>query len=96
MKGRSIALSVPRRLITEHCRLATSTPRGALRGMLDLAPLVAARAAAPRRPPWTAIFAKAQGLVALERAELRRIFVKLPWPHLYEVPSSVGASAEEC
>lgn len=66
-------------------------PRGVLAGVLELAPLVAARASAPDRPPWTAIFAKAHALVAREMPELRRIFVKLPWPQLYELPTSVGA-----
>ncbi len=92
MKGHAVRLSAPRRLIVEHCRLALGVPRGALRGVLDLAPLVAARAAsASPRPSWTAIFAKAQGIVAAEMPELRRLFVKLPWPRLYEVPSSVAS-----
>ena len=95
MKGRRIALSAPRRLIVEHCRLALGVPRGALVGTLDLAQLAAARAAAPSRPPWTAIFAKAQALAALDVPELRRIYVKLPWPHLYELPSSVAAIVVE-
>ncbi len=96
MKGRAIPLSRARRLVLEHCRLAQDVPKGVLRGEIDLAPLLPARAAArPERPPWTAIFAKAQAIVAAEMPALRRIFVKLPWPQLYEVPQSVAAVVVE-
>jgi len=96
VKGRAVPLSAPRRLVVEHCRLAEAVPKGALKGTLALAPLVASRAAAgPSRPPWTAIFAKALGLAAAEVTPLRRIYVKLPWPHLYEVPESVAAIVVE-
>ena len=70
-------------------------PTCSLVGTLDLAPLVAARAQAAQRPAWTAIFAKAQALAAQEVPELRRIFVKLPWPHLYELPFSVASVVVE-
>lgn len=92
VKGHAIPLSPARRLVVEHCRLAEGVPKGALRGTLALGPLLAARSAAgATRPPWTAIFAKAMGLAARDVAPLRRIYVKLPWPHLYEVPGSVAA-----
>ncbi len=95
MKGRKIGLSLPRRLIVEHLRLSMDVPTCSLVGTLDLAPLVAARARLATRPAWTAIFAKAQALAAQQVPELRRIFVKLPWPHFYEVPSSVAAVVVE-
>lgn len=91
MKGRTVPLSVPRRLIVEHCQLALGVPRGALAGELALGALVAARAAHPARPPWTAIFAKAHALAAATLPELRRVYVKLPWPQLYELPASTAA-----
>lgn len=96
MKGVSIRLSPARRLVLEHCRLAQGVPKGALRGDLRLGALAAARAAAgPARPPWTAIMAKAMALAAREVPELRRIYVKLPTPRLYEVPESVAAIVVE-
>jgi hypothetical protein len=92
VKGRAIRLSRGRRLVLEHCRLAQDVPKGVLRAEIDLSPLIPARAAAtPERPPWTAIFAKAQAIAAAGMPELRRIYVSLPWPHLYEVPRSVAA-----
>ena len=95
MKGRNLGLSVPRRLIAEHLRLSQGVPTCALVATLELAGLVAARAAAPLRPPWTAIFAKAQALAAREVPALRQVFVKLPWPQLYELPSSTAAIVVE-
>lgn len=91
MKGHRIALSVPRRLVVEHLRLSMDVPTCSLVGALDLTALVAARSLAARRPLWTAIFAKAQALAAQDVPQLRQVFVKLPWPHVFQLPSSVGA-----
>jgi hypothetical protein len=60
---------------------------------MSLAPLVAARAACRERPRWTAIFTKAYSLLAQEFPELRRAYVKIPWPHLYEYPVSKRQSS---
>ena len=95
MKGRKVGLSLTRRLIVEHLRLSLDVPTCSLVGVLDLAPLVAARSQAATRPAWTAIFAKAQALAAQKVPELRRIFVKLPWPHFYELPASVASIVVE-
>jgi hypothetical protein len=43
------------------------------------------------RPPWPVVFAKAYALVAVASPALRRVYVKLPWPHLYELPQSVAS-----
>ena len=48
-----------------------------------------------RRPPWFGIFAKAYGLTAQEFPQLRRTFIKWPWPHLYEYPTSVAGVCVE-
>jgi hypothetical protein len=47
------------------------------------------------RPSWTAIFLKGYALLAREMPELRRAYVKLPWPQLYEYPVSVASIAHE-
>ena len=39
------------------------------------------------------VFAKAYALVAVGSPPLRRVYVKLPWPHLYELPQSVVSIA---
>jgi hypothetical protein len=86
MRGRSIPLSPVRRLVVDLTRLRV--PSVPVQRMMNIAPLVAARAAAKGRPAWSAIFAKAYALVAEEIPILRRAYVKLPTPRLYEYPQS--------
>jgi hypothetical protein len=58
---------------------------------MDLRPLIAARAACASRPGWCVMFSKAFGMLARDYPELRRSYMKFPWPHLYEHPHSVVA-----
>jgi hypothetical protein len=95
MRGRSLPLSRPRRLIADLMWLSTGIPRVTVQRRMDLAPLLRARAAAKDRPSWSAIFVKGYALLAAETPELRRAYVKLPWPHLYEYPESIAAIAQE-
>lgn len=53
---------------------------------INLAPLVAARAAAPPAIGWTAIWLKALGLVARRRPELRSAYLPFPFARLYVHP----------
>ena len=68
-------------------------PFVSLRRTLDIRPLIEARAASAQPPGWAAIFAKAFALVARDQPVLRRLYLKWPWPHLYELPRSVGMVA---
>lgn len=95
MRGRSIALSVPRRMVTDLMRFAAAVPSVPVERIMDLSAVMAARNGCAQRPAWVAILAKAYGLTAQEFPELRRTFVKWPWPHLYEYPSSVAALTVE-
>jgi hypothetical protein len=88
MRGQAIPLSVPRRMVIDLLYFASGIPTVPVQKRMSLAPLVAARAACRERPRWTAIFTKAYALVAQEFPELRRAYVKIPWPHLYEYPAS--------
>lgn len=88
MKGRSLPLSLPRRLSAEYSYAARRVPRAVLSARVALGALAAARAAAGR-PPWTALFARGFGLAAAGLPALRRVHVQLPWPALYEVPAPV-------
>jgi pyruvate/2-oxoglutarate dehydrogenase complex dihydrolipoamide acyltransferase (E2) component len=83
-----VRLSVPRRMVGDLLYFARRIPTVPVQKRMMLAPLVAARAASPARPRWTALFTKAYALMAREFPEFRRAFVKLPWPHLYEYPAS--------
>lgn len=86
MRGRSIPLSPVRKLVVDLTLL--HVPSVPVQRIMNIAPLVAARAAAKGRPAWSAIFAKAYALVADEVTILRRAYVKLPTPRLYEYPQS--------
>jgi hypothetical protein len=57
---------------------------------MRLAPTVLAHRALRERPSWSSIFTKAYARVALGMPELRRAYVKFPWPHLYEYPVNVA------
>jgi hypothetical protein len=88
MRGRSLSLTVPRRIVCDLMHFAKGVPTIPVQRRMMLAPAAAARRAS--RLPWTAFFTKAFALVADEFPELRRAFCKLPWPHLYEYPTSVA------
>jgi hypothetical protein len=88
MRGRAIGLSVQRRMVIDFLHFARSVPTVPVQKRMSIAALAAARADCRDRPRWTAIFTKAFALVAEEVPQLRRAYVKLPWPHLYEYPTS--------
>jgi hypothetical protein len=93
MRGRAVPLSVPRRLIGDLMHFAAGVPTVPVQRRMHLAALVAARRATGQ--PWAAVFAKGFGLVAAAAPELRRAYLKVPRPHLYEYPVSVASIAVE-
>ena len=83
-----------------HCRRRVGcsptcrTSRAGFRRATLLTRINVAALAGPRdqaRIPWPVVFAKAYALVAAGSPPLRRVYVKLPWPHLYELPQSVAS-----
>ena len=60
---------------------------------MSLAELAALRGPARRRISWTALFLKAYGLVSADTRQLRQAYQPWPWPHLLEMPTSVGMVA---
>jgi hypothetical protein len=95
MRGRTIRLSKPRRLVCDLLHFARQVPSVPVQRRMALAPVVAARSRAAPRPGWCAIFTRAYALVAAETPELRRAYLKFPTPRLYEHPASVAAVAVE-
>jgi hypothetical protein len=91
MRGRTIRLSLPRRMVIDLLYFARRIPTVPVQKRMALKPLMTARAACRERPRWTALFAKAYALMAQEFPAFRRAYVKLPWPHLYEYPRSNAA-----
>lgn len=88
MRGRSIPLSVPRRIICDLMHFSAGVPTIPVQRRMKLEFLVPVRKSSGQS--WTAIFTKAFALVAGEFPELRRTYCKIPWPHLYEYPVSVA------
>jgi hypothetical protein len=95
MRGKSIPLSPMRRFTCDLLRAAASVPTVPVQRRMKLAEVVAARFEHPQRPSWPAIFAKAYAKVSQAFPELRRAYVKVPWPHLYEYPTPVASVAVE-
>jgi len=91
MRGKAIRLSVQRRMVIDLLHFASAIPTVPVQRRMSLGPLAAARAACRERPRWTAIFAKGYALVAHEFPDLRRAYIKIPWPHLYEYPASIAS-----
>lgn len=74
---------------------SAGVPSVTVQRQLSVATAAAAREKHPNRPSWVALFAKAYAMVAAEFPELRRAYVRLPWPHLYEYQSSAAQIAVE-
>jgi hypothetical protein len=89
MRGTVRKLSIPRRLVADLMHASRDVPFVSLQRTLDIHLLSEARAASARPPGWAAIFARAFGLVARDEPALRRLYLKWPLPHLYELPHSV-------
>src|SRR5262249_10857342 len=93
MRGRPIPLSRPRRLVGDLLYFAARVPTAPVQRRMNLQPLIGSLAFPPDRPSWTAIFTKAYAIVANEFPDVRRAYLKLPWPQLYEYPASIASVA---
>ncbi len=91
--GKSLPLSVPRRLICDLLHAARKVPTVPVQRQMDLAPVLRARSMCMPRPTWAAIFTKALGLVADDYPRLRQAYLSFPTPHLYEHPVSIASLA---
>jgi hypothetical protein len=89
--GRTIRLSKSRRIIIDLLHFARAVPSLPVQRRMRLAAVVDARRACAKRPQWSVIFIKAYALVSREFPTLRRAYIKLPWPQLYEYPSATAS-----
>ena len=103
MRGTKRKISLPRVFILDLMHASMRVPFISLSRPFDVGPLMAARAKAASPPGWAATFVKAFAVVAKEEPVLRTLYVKLPWPHFFELPRSVAMVAvarvedgEEC
>lgn len=95
-RGRSIPLSVPRRIMGDLLAFAQRVPTVPVQRVLNVGAVTAARGRlGPGAPSWVAIFARGYAIVASRTPELRRAYLSLPRPRLYEHPFSVASIAIE-
>jgi hypothetical protein len=95
MRGRALKLSAARRLVNDLMRFSIGVPRVTVQRHMNLDSLLRARMVLHTKPSWTVLFLKGYALLAQETPELRRAYVKFPWPQLYEYPLSVASIAHE-
>ncbi|WP_028137353.1 acyltransferase [Bradyrhizobium japonicum] len=103
MRGTPKTISLRRRLICDLMHASMGVPFVSLSRSLNIRSLLEARARATAPAGWAAMFVKAFALVARDEPILRTVYVKWPWPGLYELPKSVATVAiarvdngEEC
>jgi pyruvate/2-oxoglutarate dehydrogenase complex dihydrolipoamide acyltransferase (E2) component len=93
--GRRISLSLPRRFICDLLHAARHFPVVTFERQVDVSSVVAVRKRLKQPPPWAALLAKAFAIVASRQPEFRRVYLPLPWPHLWEAEKSTAAIAVE-
>jgi hypothetical protein len=94
-KGHRIGLSIARRLVADYMWLAGRIARVDVGRNVAFGEVMALRRQLRDAPSWTAIFVKAFAIVAAEMPQLRRVYLKYPWPHLYEYASSTVSVLQE-
>jgi hypothetical protein len=93
--GRRIRLSLARRMMADYMWAASGIARVDVTRHVAFHDLITARKRLPDPPSWTAIFVKGFAMVAAEIPELRRVYITLPWPHLYEYAESTVVVGHE-
>ena len=77
-RGRRIALSPPRRFMTDLLHFSQKLPSVPMQRRMRLADVAEARGKWPQRVSWCSIFLKAYSIVASRTPELRPRIVPLP------------------
>jgi hypothetical protein len=95
VSGRWKSLSVTRRFIGDLLHAARRIPVITFERRVNLTPVLAARERLLHPPAWTLMLVKAFAIVAARRPELRRAYLPLPWPHLWQADESVASVAVE-
>jgi hypothetical protein len=93
--GKTIPLSLPRRLICDLLHFAHRIPTVPVQRQMNLGPLYDARSRAMPRISWCALFLKGYALMAEEVPHFRRAYMSFPYARLYEHPYSIASVAVE-
>lgn len=83
-----LAIPRSRRLVIDLLRLSQQVPTTPHDRITDLSIVAAAREGAAQRISWSIVFIKAFAIVAAKYPPLRQIYMRWPWPHLYQHPHS--------
>jgi hypothetical protein len=92
-KPRRMRLPRSRRLTIDLLHYHAKVPTCAHDRNCDFRHVVEARKRSALRVSWSMIFIKAFGLVAQRYPVLRQMYLPLPWPHIYQHPTSVAMVA---
>ena len=82
-------LSDGRKLVCDIIHLAKKIPLAGAGAELDVRELAEVRKLVRPRIAWNVLLMKAYAQVAIARPELRQLYVRWPWPHLYQHPQNV-------
>jgi hypothetical protein len=95
MRARHVKMTLARRFVTDLSVFSLGVPLGVMKRHLDLSKVRSARAASNAKVPWTVIMTRAYGRVANDMPELRRAYVKFPFPRIAEVDGSIATVMTE-
>ncbi|SRR5579871_4905778 len=93
MRGTRRKISLARTFIIDLMHASMKVPAISFSRPIDIGPFMAARAKSKTPPGWAAVFVKAFAIVARDEPVLRTLYVKLPWPHFFELPRSIAMVA---
>ncbi len=93
--GRTLPLSLPRRLVCDLVYFAHKVPTVPVQRVVNVAALEPLRTRLSPRPGWCTLFTKAFAIVAAEFPEFRRAYLSFPWARLYEHSESIASVAME-
>ena len=89
-KGSRRAFPSHRVTVLDIIRVSQSVPSFPLVRTMQLGELSQVRKACSTRIAWSTLFARAYGIVCEEIPELRELFVRYPYKHLYRHPNAVA------
>jgi hypothetical protein len=92
-RGRRLPIPPSRALVIDLLHYDRKAPMVAHSRVCNLAEAADARAGCRRRISWAVLFLKAYAHVAADTPPLRRCYLRWPWPHFYQHPTSVGTLA---
>ncbi len=87
---RWVPIGINRRLVLDGLRIAHRIPLFPAERICNLAEVAVLRKHLPRRISWATIFVKAYAMVAREHPPLRQTYIRWPWPHFLEEPTSTA------